>query len=649
MSNFKWMPLACFNLSSANLAAAEKLRRFGFVVNCSEFGLEKYTKASLGIYDVLAKKTNPNVLIVTNSSGVYSWYRVLVTGIGADFKIITGAANPLVFFDENSSGMFVMSSDTLFKDNVLKSRLGKGFMWDLVIIDEETNVNVPDYKKYRDNFIWTTERLMINAPFPAKTDADKAALAELIKSTLNNGDASDEVDKLEFNASSARMNEESPVIRYFDKSAYSGTAARNVSFIEYGFDEETMHSLRRRVDLRSGLPAYRYGGNVFEGFDCEKFEKEKKIYAKPFFARSDVEDLRAFDKKLDSLLAFCEETLAEPDSRMMIYCCNKNTVEYLNKALSCLYGADVRVAREELMRSDEIVRVLSVGDGSVLPRIIIGTDELGTVGEGFEGVSCVVNYELPLSPVMLERRMTRHGSANEAGRRFVIFRDTNRMLDSCVLDKVLYLKLESAFCGDLPARNILLDIPAKADCMNALIADLKYTRDVAVQVDNCLDLIKKVKCEYTVPESESIGNSKQLADFANTMLERLYKLLGVNEKSSEADIAAAINEFSGLCVVDRGKLAKSPGREQMAASFDDDGYTNLPFAMEAVKGLADAKAEIDEFHKSENFHLKIKQEISGLEDCIQYPVLYGIWKYRAKEQDSDRSFKEYIKIYNDGI
>ena len=53
----------------------------------------------------------------------------------------------------------------------------------------------------------------------------------------------------------------------------------------------------------------------------------------------------------------------------------------------------------------------------------------------------------------------------------------------------------------------------------------------------------------------------------------------------------------------------------------------------------------------ENIHLnlKIKQEMSGLGDCIQYSVLYGIWKYRAKEQDSDRSFKEYIKIYNDGI
>ena len=649
MSNFKWMPLACLNLSAANLAAAEKLRRFGFVVDCSEFGSDKYTKASLGIYDVLAKKETPNILIISNSSGIYNWYRVMVTGIGADFKIITGAADPLVYFNEDSTSLYLISSETLFSDNVLKKKLNKNFLWDLIIIDEEMNVNVPDYKKYRENISWSAERLMINAPFPAKTDADRTELVELVKSVMNSGEMAESAGDIEFNASAARMNEESAVMRYFDSAVYSGGAARSVSFVEYGFEEETIQNLRRRVDLRSGLPVYRFGGNVFEGFDCEKFEKEKKIYVKPFFARSDVEDLRAFDKKLDALLKVCDDVMGGSESRMMIYCCDKETLNYLNKVLSCLYGTEVRVAREELIRNDEIVRKLSVNDTANLPRIIIGTDDLGTVGDGIENITCVVNYELPLSPVLLERRMTRHGTANEAGRKFIIFRDTNKMFDSCVLDKVLYLQLENAFCGDLPARNILLDVPEKASCVNGLIADLKYTRDYAKQVDNCLDLIKKVKCEYTVPESEHVSNNKQLVDFAEQMLARMYKLLGLSEQSSESDIAGVIEQFGGLCVIDSGTLTQAPYRDQMAASFSDDGYTNLPFAMEAVKGLADAKAEIDEYHKSENFHLKIKQEISELEDCIQYPVLYGIWKYRAKEQDSDRSFKDYIKIYNDGI
>ena len=96
MSNFKWLPLGGLNLSSANLAAAEKLRRFGFALNCGEFGSEKYTKSALCVYDVLAEQETPNILIITRQSELYSWYRYLLTSVGADFKMVSGAANSLL-------------------------------------------------------------------------------------------------------------------------------------------------------------------------------------------------------------------------------------------------------------------------------------------------------------------------------------------------------------------------------------------------------------------------------------------------------------------------------------------------------------------------------------------------------------------------
>lgn len=645
MSNFKWMPLAGLNLSAANLAAAEKLRRFGFAVNCGEFGSEKYTKAGLCVYDVLAEKENPNILIITPNSELYSWYRVMVTGLGADFKMITGAPNSLLFFNEFGTGLYMMSSDTLFGENVLKKKANKSFLWDLIIIDEELNSGVPDYKKYRENIVWCSERLLINTPFPAKSDEDKSELIALIKGVLSDGEKADKADEIGFDVGSSRLDEECVVMRYFDVPAYSDKFERKVSFIDYGFDEDAMVNLRRRVDLRSGLPAYRYGGNVFEAYDCEKHEKERRAYIKPSFTHSDVEDLRTFDKKLDALLKFIDGE----KGRMMIYCCDKETAEYLRKALTCMYGAEVRVARDELTKPNEIVRKLSVNAANDHPRIIIGTDGLGTVGYGMASVDCVINYELPLSPALLERRMTRHGSAEEADRRFILFRDSNKLFDSCALEKVLYLQLESGFCGKLPARNILLDVPGKDECLNSLIADLKYIRGVAKEIDNCLDLIKKVKCEYVMPETEKIANSKQLAEFAENMLARVYTTFGLSEGSSADDIAAAINSLGGLCIVSGGRLSKVSECGAIADTFTGDGYSNQPFALDALKGLTDAKAQIDELHKNPDFHLKIKQEIVSLNDCIQYPVLYGIWKYRAKEQDSDRSFKDYIKIYNDGF
>lgn len=645
MSNFKWMPLAGLNLSAANLAAAEKLRRFSFAVNCGEFGSEKYTKAGLCIYDVLAEKENPNILIVTSKSELYSWYRVMVTGLGADFKIITGAPNSLLFFNKFGAGLYMMSSETLFGDNVLKKKADKSFLWDLIIIDDELNSGVPDYKKYRENLVWCSDRLLINTPFPAKTDEDKTELISLIKSVLSDSEKTEKADEIDFDAGASRLDEESAVMRYFDVPVYSDKFARRMTFIDYGFEEDTMVNLRRRVDLRSGLPTYRFGGNVFAAYDCEKFEKERRAYIKSSYTRSDVEDLRTFDKKLDSLLNY----LDEENGRVMIYCCDKETSEYLRKALTCMYGADVRVARDELSRPDDIERNLSVNIEGNYPRILIGTDNLGTVGDGMNGIDCIINYELPLSPALLERRMTRHGSVKEAERKFVIFRDKNNLFDTCALEKVLYLRLEDGFCGKIPTRNILLDVSGKADCLNNLIGDLKYIRGVAKEIDNCLDLIKKVKCEYAIPETQAISNSRQLAEFAENMLDRMYKLFGLSENSSTDDIAASVNALSGLCIVRDGKLAKAPECGAMSDSFTNDSYSNQPFALDALKGLSDAKAQIDELHKGSDFHLKIKQEIVSLNDCIQYPVLYGIWKYRAKEQDSDRSFKDYIKIYNDGI
>lgn len=648
MNNFRWMPLAGLDLSAANISAAEKLRRFGFAVNCGEFGSGKYTKSSVCICDILASKDDPNILISAPSNELYSWYKVLVTSVGADFKIITDSSNALLFFNKCGASLFIISREALFGDNVLKKKAPQDFLWDLMIIDEEQGLKVPDYSKYESNITWKSERLLINTPYPAKDPEDKKALASLIKSVLKDGSQAAAADDISFGIGSSRLNIESPVMRYFDLPVYKNEIRRNVEFVDYGFEEETLRNLRRRVDLRSGLPVYRYGGNVFEEFDCERFDKERRIYQKRFFSRSDVEDLRAFDKKLDSLLKYCEKVLGE-SGRMMIYCCDKNTYEYLHKALSCIYGTDVHFARGGMFRPEDVTRSLMVTDTASQPKILIGMDDLGTVGEGFDDIDHIVNYELPLSPVLLERRMTRHGMKNESERRFVIFRDSNKLFDMRVLEKVLYPKLESGFCGELPTRNILLDIDLKGQFLSDLISDLKYIVNISKQEDDCLELIKRVKCEYPVPESDKITSAKQLADFAGGLLGRVLDLFDLNNESSAADIAASVNALDGLCVIDGGKLRKVTETKSMAESFESSVFTNEPFAAEAIPGLADAKAKIDELHKDENFHLRIKEEITKLGDCIQYPVLYGIWKYRAKEQDSDRSFRDYIKIYNDGL
>lgn len=648
-NSVKWIPLGGIDLSAANLAPAEKLRKFGFSLVCCEFGSEKLTKAGLCIYDVLAEKESPNILLITSRRVLYGWYRILMTGIGADFKVVSGAANEIVFFSQDSSNLYLMPSEALNSANGLKAKVPQDFVWDLVIIDDEQNTGVPDYGFWKEQLPWKTERLLMITQFPANSGEDKAALSGMVKQLLSDEEQASAADELDLSVSGLPLDYGTPVLSAGDKRIYNGEIKRSVSFVNYGCDESFLSGLRRRIDIRTGLPNYKYGGNIFEEYDVDE---TKWVYQKAAYTPSDVAELRSADKKLDEFLKLTDEVMSQENSRAIVYCCDKNTVEYLRKTLTAMYPGSgvVKAARGELFSNRDILRKLNVDDRTTYPKLIIATDDIGAVGDGLDRVTHVINYELPVSPVLLERRMTRHGAKNENQRSFIIFRDSNKLFDSRMLDKVLFGGLADAFFGDMPARNILLDIDIKAECLSNLIADLRYTESYASEVDNCYDLIRKFKGDYEALGAGKINNAKQLAEFAGKLLAKVCGFFGVSKDASQEDIAAALASLTGLCAVNDGALAPVNGEmlSKIAASLDQDP-AGQPFGEEAIAGVEAAHKHIDELHSGSNYHLMIKNDIQSLNDCIQYPVLYGVWRYRVREQDSVRSFKDFIRIYNDGI
>lgn len=647
-NSVKWIPLSGMDLSAANLAPAEKLRKFGFSLVCCEFGSEKLTKAGLCIYDVLAEKENPNILLITSRRVLYGWYRILMTGFGIDFKVVSGAANEIVFFSQNGSNLYLMPMDALNGANGLKAKVPQDFRWDLMIIDDDQNTGVPDYGLLKEQLVWKTERLLVITQFPADTPEDKEALSGLVKSLLDE-ERGASADGLDLSVSGIALDYDTPVMAAGDKRIYTGEIKRSVSFVEYGFDEEFIGGLRRKMDIRSGLPNYKYGGNIFEEFDVEEW---KWIYQKAAYTPSDVSELRGADKKLDAFLRLTDEVVSNEDSRAIVYCCDKNTAEYLRKTLFAVYpgGGMVKAARGELFSNKDILRKLNVDDSTVYPKILIATDEIGVVGDGLDRITHVINYELPSSPVLLERRMTRHGAKNENQRSFVIFRDSNKQFDSRMLDKVLFGGLAGAFCGNLPARNILLDIDKKGECLGELLSELRYAESYAREVDSCYDLIKKFKGEYEMLGAGKIANAKQLADYSGKLLAKVCSFYGIERDASPEDVTAALERLKGLCAVYDGVLTavQDDKLSGIASSLDRDP-AEQPFGAEAVSGVEEARKHIDELHSGSSYHLMIKNDIQSLNDCIQYPVLYGIWRYRVREQDSVRSFRDFIKIYNDGI
>lgn len=645
-NSVKWIPLEGMELRAADLAPAEKLRKFGFSLVCCSFGSGKLTKAGLCIYDVLAEKETPNILVVTSAREIYGWYRILMTGIGADFKVINGAANEIVFFTGDSSNLYLCPPAALDAANGLKTKVPADFQWDLIIVDDEQSLSAPDCRKLSERIPWKSERLLMFTQFPAQNGEERAALSEFVKSTLAEEANASCADGLDFTVNGVPLGYDTPLLLAGDKHICSG--ALNVETADYGFDDAFLAGLRRRSDIRTGLPSYKYGGNIFEDYDVEDM---KGLYQKSTYTPSDVAELRAVDKKLDCFLNLADKVASDENSRAMIYCCDRNTVDYLRKVLSAMYSESrVKTARSELFSNKDILRKLQVDDSTVYPKFVIAMDDISAVGDGLDRITDVFSYELPDSAVLLERRVTRHGTAHEADRRFVFFRDSNKLFDSRMLGKVLYASLPNAFCGDIPARNVLLDIPAKGEYIAELVADLRYAESYASEVDSCYDLIKKVKADYELLGAGNLSNARHLAEFAGKLLAKVCRFYGIEKDSSPEEIAAAADKLSGLCQAADGALSAVPAVmvEKISKSLDADPAAQ-PFGEEAIAGLEQAKQRVNELHSGSHYHLMIKNDIQSLNDCIQYPVLYNIWKYRVREQDSVRSFRDFIRIYNDGM
>lgn len=645
-NSVKWIPLEGMELTAADLAPAEKLRKFGFSLVCCSFGSGKLTKAGLCIYDVLAEKETPNILVVTSAREIYGWYRILMTGIGADFKVINGAANEIVFFTGDSSNLYLCPPAALDAANGLKTKVPADFQWDLIIVDDEQSLSAPDCRKLSERIPWKSERLLMFTQFPAQNGEERDALSEFVKSTLAEEANASCADGLDFTVNGVPLGYDTPLLLAGDKHICSG--ALNVETADYGFDDAFLAGLRRRSDIRTGLPSYKYGGNIFEDYDVEDM---KGLYQKSTYTPSDVAELRAVDKKLDCFLNLADKVASDENSRAMIYCCDRNTVDYLRKVLSAMYSESrVKTARSELFSNKDILRKLQVDDSTVYPKFVIAMDDISAVGDGLDRITDVFSYELPDSAVLLDRRVTRHGTAHEADRRFVFFRDSNKLFDSRMLGKVLYASLPNAFCGDIPARNVLLDIPAKGEYIAELVADLRYAESYASEVDSCYDLIKKVKADYELLGAGNLSNARHLAEFAGKLLAKVCRFYGIEKDSSPEEIAAAADKLSGLCQAADGALSAVPADmvEKISKSLDADPAAQ-PFGEEAIAGLEQAKQRVNELHSGSHYHLMIKNDIQSLNDCIQYPVLYNIWKYRVREQDSVRSFRDFIRIYNDGM
>ena len=161
--------------------------------------------------------------------------------------------------------------------------------------DNQTHLSTSGIKcgLYTEHLKAKTNKLVILSPVPCGYHQSYDEIKSLVKALLADENKANAVDDISFDEKSICFNPYTPVMRYFDKSVYNGEVARNVVMLEYEFPQDFISNSRRLIDIKTGLPLYAQGGNVFEEYGLEA----KKTYTKPSYNIADVQELRQVDRE----------------------------------------------------------------------------------------------------------------------------------------------------------------------------------------------------------------------------------------------------------------------------------------------------------------------------------------------------------------
>lgn len=655
----KWISYYGKDISAISCSFHEKLNKFGFCLVLDEYGADKSTKAQISILNTVLEKQTPNILLICPRHLMHSWYRSVVTSNGVDFKMISGSSKAITYFNENMPNTYIIAEEALASDNSLMQRFADaGLTWDLVIIDAGLSTSGIKCDLYTEHLRAKTEKLVILSPIPCGYMQSYDEIRGLVKSLLADESKAAAVDSISFDKKTICFDPDTPVMRYFDKSVYNGEVSRNVTMLEYEFSQDFISNSRRLIDIKTGLPLYAQGGNIFEEYGLEA----KKTYTKPSYNVADVQELRDVDKKLDCFLTKLDDVLKGSENRAVVYCVTGSTILYLKKVISALYpniNGLLKIDRGDIFNTRYDNFTNETRDNA---RIILTVDKIGSINPQVKNFTHIFNYELPDSPVIFEQRAARHGGKNEQSREFIIFSDKNNLLDSRMLSKVLFGKIYKSIVAGLPGRNVLFDIPNAAQLITNGIRDLQYVCSYTGEVSNCHDVITQFKADYNISPSIDISTAVKTHEYTKLKLDKIYRAFGIenrikentttDEKVLKPMIKEALERFSGsllyldeqqhIVVLGGAELEESLYSEQFRA------YKERCTTDDISSGIRAAQKMFENFI-TDNKNAELRLCVNELPDTVKMPVLLNSWRFLTDNFMIQETFRQFMKKYNEGV
>lgn len=655
----KWISYYGKDISAISCSFHEKLNKFGFCLVLDEYGADKSTKAQISILDTVLEKQTPNILLICPRHLMHSWYRSVVTSNGVDFKMISGSSKAITYFNENMPNTYIIAEEALASDNSLMQRFADaGLTWDLVIIDAGLSTSGIKCDLYTEHLRAKTEKLVILSPIPCGYMQSYDEIRGLVKSLLADESKAAAVDSISFDKKTICFDPDTPVMRYFDKSVYNGEVSRNVTMLEYEFSQDFISNSRRLIDIKTGLPLYAQGGNIFEEYGLEA----KKTYTKPSYNVADVQELRDVDKKLDCFLTKLDDVLKGSENRAVVYCVTGSTILYLKKVISALYpniNGLLKIDRGDIFNTRYDNFTNETRDNE---RIVLTVDKIGSINPQVKNFTHIFNYELPDSPVIFEQRAARHGGKNEQSREFIIFSDKNNLLDSRMLSKVLFGKIYKSIVAGLPGRNVLFDIPNAAQLITNGIRDLQYVCSYTGEVSNCHDVITQFRADYNISPSIDISTAVKTHEYTKLKLDKIYRAFGIenrikentttDEKVLKPMIKEALERFSGsLLYLDEQQHIVALGGAELEESLYSEqfrAYKERCTTDDISSGIRAAQKMFENFI-TDNKNAELRLCVNELPDTVKMPVLLNSWRFLTDNFMIQETFRQFMKKYNEGV
>lgn len=655
----KWISYYGKDISAISCSFHEKLNKFGFCLVLDEYGADKSTKAQISILDTVLEKQTPNILLICPRHLMHSWHRSVVTSNGVDFKMISGSSKAITYFNENMPNTYIIAEEALASDNSLMQRFADaGLTWDLVIIDAGLSTSGIKCDLYTEHLRAKTEKLVILSPIPCGYMQSYDEIRGLVKSLLADESKAAAVDSISFDKKTICFDPDTPVMRYFDKSVYNGEVSRNVTMLEYEFSQDFISNSRRLIDIKTGLPLYAQGGNIFEEYGLEA----KKTYTKPSYNVADVQELRDVDKKLDCFLTKLDDVLKGSENRAVVYCVTGSTILYLKKVISALYpniNGLLKIDRGDIFNTRYDNFTNETRDNA---RIVLTVDKIGSINPQVKNFTHIFNYELPDSPVIFEQRAARHGGKNEQSREFIIFSDKNNLLDSRMLSKVLFGKIYKSIVAGLPGRNVLFDIPNAAQLITNGIRDLQYVCSYTGEVSNCHDVITQFRADYNISPLIDISTAVKTHEYTKLKLDKIYRAFGIenrikentttDEKVLKPMIKEALERFSGsLLYLDEQQHIVALGGAELEESLYSEqfrAYKERCTTDDISSGIRAAQKMFENFI-TDNKNAELRLCVNELPDTLKMPVLLNSWRFLTDNFMIQETFRQFMKKYNEGV